>query len=117
MIASSIAAIINVGLNYLGIQIYGYMAAAYTTLVAYIILALIQAIVSNSIHKKVTQRNSTVYDNKNIFRISLFTIICCLLSLPLYMNTMIRYSVILLLCVTCFVFRKRLMAMIKVKQM
>lgn len=115
MIASSIAAIVNVGLNYLGIQIYGYMAAAYTTLVAYIILALIQAIVSNRIHKRLTQRNSTVYDNKKIFGISVFTIICCLVSLPLYMNTIIRYSVILLLCVACFVFRKRLMSMIKVK--
>lgn len=115
MIASSIAAIVNVGLNYLGIQIYGYMAAAYTTLVAYIILALIQAIVSNRIHKRLTKRNNTVYDNKNIFRISVFTIICCLASLPLYMNTIFRYSVVLLLCITCFVFRKRLMAMIKVK--
>ena len=115
MIASSIAAFVNVVLNYFGIKIYGYMAAAYTTLIAYIILAAIQAIVSNRVHKKITHSESTVYDNKKILGLSIFTIICCLISLPLYGNAIIRYTVIVTLCLVCFVFRKRLISMIKVK--
>lgn len=40
MIASTLAALLNLGLNYIFIRIYGYIAAGYTTLACYLFLAI-----------------------------------------------------------------------------
>ena len=54
MISSIIAAVVNLVLNYFGIKMFGYLAAAYTTLIAYIILGMMQGIVSGRVHRKIT---------------------------------------------------------------
>ena len=40
MYAAVVAAILNVVLNYFGIRAFGYMAAAYTTLIAYVVMSI-----------------------------------------------------------------------------
>ena len=54
MYASIAAAATNVVLNYFCIAKFGYMAAAYTTLVAYIVLALGEAVCAHVVCKKYT---------------------------------------------------------------
>ena len=58
LIATIVAAALNVSLNALLIPIYGYQAAAYTTLAAYIVMAVIEAVVANGVEKKTTGRKS-----------------------------------------------------------
>jgi O-antigen/teichoic acid export membrane protein len=43
--------LVNLGLNYLLIPRFGYLAAAYTTLLSYVILALLVFVVSSRLHK------------------------------------------------------------------
>lgn len=50
--------------NYICINIFGYMAAAYTTLVAYIVLAGAQVIFARKIHLKETGEKSVYNDRK-----------------------------------------------------
>ena len=42
MVASVVAAIVNIILNYFGIRLFGYVAAGYTTLICYILMLLIR---------------------------------------------------------------------------
>ena len=112
MIATIIAAIINVILNYFGIKVFGYMAAAYTTLIAYIILAVFQCVVSNKIHTKTCPDDKdSVYDNKTILLVSGFAICACMGCELLYGNTVLRYVAVGCIAVCAIVFRKRIMAL------
>lgn len=100
MTASISAALINVILNALCIPHYGYMAAAYTTTIAYIVLACIQGVYVFITRLGTNNANKDrVYSDKNIFYIALLSIIACMLGLPLYLNTIIRYIVIILLLI------------------
>lgn len=48
-----IAAAVNIGLNFIFIPVYGYVAAAYTTLVSYLIAMLLHANASHKLEKNV----------------------------------------------------------------
>ncbi len=91
MISSVIAAIVNVVLNAVFIPRIGYQAAAYTTLVAYIILAGVEGILAAKTYKKINGRKMIVYNNYYIFFLSLGTIILCMSALFLYQNAVLRY--------------------------
>lgn len=102
MISTIVAAIVNVVLNYLFIPIWGYMAAAYTTLIAYIIHACIQGIISTRVQRKVVGNN--VYNNCGIIGISAVAIVSCLSCLLLYDYFVLRYvigSIVLAVCLIC----------------
>ena len=94
MIASVIAATLNVFLNYVMINAYGYMAAAYTTLVSYIVMALLLSIWANLEFKKNITTVDFVYDNKLILVISVITVTVSLLAIMLYDYTIARYVVV-----------------------
>ena len=80
MYSSIIAAIINLILNYICINIFGYMAAAYTTLVAYIVLAGAQIIFARKVHLKETGEKS-VYNDKAVLFMAILTIMAALFGL------------------------------------
>lgn len=112
MIATIIAASLNLVLNYFGIQFFGYMAAAYTTLIAYIVLALFQYIVSNNIHKKTCPEDHfPVYENGKILLIAGVSICLCMACELLYGFNIIRYIVVLGIVVCAIIFRKRIIAL------
>ena len=107
MYPAIVAACINLGLNYVCIKIFGYMAAAYTTLVSYIVLAALQAFWS----KKVCEENNNpiggIFDNKMMLILAIVTIIASLIAIPLYSNTILRYIVIVAGVVfVCFLAKK-----------
>lgn len=104
MLASISAALINVVLNAFFIPRYGYMAAAYTTTIAYIILAFIQGIYVYINKLGVTDTcREKVYNDKNILYIGLLCIISCMLGIPLYSNDFIRYIAIVFLLIVSII--------------
>ncbi len=117
MISSGIAALINVILNYFCIEIWGYMAAAYTTLIAYIILAILQAIISRKIYRKVVRsEKQTVYNDKGVLVLSMIIVASCLGCLPLYFNTGFRYCIIVSMIIIGMIFRKKLMSILNLRR-
>lgn len=95
MYPALIAAIINLILNAICIKPFGYMAAAYTTLFSYIVLAVLQAMWGRKIHKNITGTKETVYDDKKFFYLSFATTAVIMCALILYRHTIIRYIVLL----------------------
>lgn len=90
MYPAAIAALLNLVLNYIFIGIYGYMAAAYTTMASYIVWVMLQVFWANLIEK---QQGITegVFNNKNFLAISILTMLLCMAGIPLYNYTAIRY--------------------------
>lgn len=86
-------AFLNIILNYICIDIWGYIAAGYTTLVCYICYVLLHFYFMKKICKEYL-RNVNVYDIKKIFLISCLFISTGFLFLFSYMYILIRYSLI-----------------------
>ncbi|MFR2451485.1 MAG: polysaccharide biosynthesis C-terminal domain-containing protein [Clostridia bacterium] len=93
MYPAIIAAIMNLVLNYIFIGIFGYMAAAYTTLVSYIVWAILQAVWARKIASEYGIKNGCVYSDRLLILIASITISLCLFGLVLYQNTQMRYLV------------------------
>lgn len=92
-IASSLAAILNLILNYIFIPMYGYYAAGYTTLVSYIVYSCAHMFVyKNIVRTKLNDRS--IYDLKFIFAFSIVMIIAMICMTITYKFTIVRYSVI-----------------------
>ncbi len=97
MYASIIAAVANIILNYLFIGKFGYMAAAYTTLFSYIILAILEFLWAENFDKKNNKAESSLYDNKTLLLLSIGTVVFCMFGLLLYRYNILRYVVVLIL--------------------
>ena len=114
MIATVIAAITNVLLNYICIPCFGYMVAAYTTLVAHIVLAFFQYIVSNRVHSKMCpDDHDIVYDNKVMLMITGLALLVCLVCVFLYFNTILRYIVIASIAGCFLILKNRIIAVVR----
>ena len=114
MVSSIIAALVNVFLNYYCIRIWGYEAAAYTTLIAYIILASVQAIQYRNIHFAVKgDKASSVYEDKKIAYIAILVVFLCLNCLWLYSYPILRYTVIASGIIASIYYRKQIYKIIK----
>lgn len=108
MYSSIVGAVTNIVLNYICIQIWGYMAAAYTTLIAYIVMSLLLVFYSNKVHKEMVEKDECVYDNKKIFILSVVSVALCLSCLVLYPNYILRYIFILMGIIVCAFYWRRL---------
>ena len=89
-IGTLFAATINITLNLLFIPRYGYIAAAYTTMVGYACLLLFHYFI---VKRKISELLS-IYNNKFILNVALFMTGFSILSLWLYDNTILRYCMI-----------------------
>lgn len=87
-IGTLLAAGINIVLNYIFIPIFGYQAAAYTTLIGFLLLVILHYLMSRKMN--ITQ----MYDNKFVFGMVLFMIVTGIAAQLLYLNTWVRYGVI-----------------------
>lgn len=112
-VASSIAAVTNLVLNYIFINRYGYYAAGYTTLICYIVYSGAHYL----FHLRVIRKNipdvKQIYNMKFVLLMSVVVIGAMLLMLVLYRHMIIRYVVIAALLLTAFLMRKRIMAGLK----
>ena len=108
MYAAIAAAALNVVLNYICIARFGYMAAAYTTLAAYIVLAFGQGIAARKVCRQKRTGDLAVYNDRAVALMAVVTIGLCLSGLLLYEHTALRYAVIAAGCVAAGVFGYRL---------
>ena len=106
-IATCAGAVINIILNYIFIQAYGYIAAGYTTLFCYMIYALCHYLFMCRICKDELGAKPP-YDSKVLVIMSLGFIGIGFAMMFTYNYSFIRYSIILAIFVLLFVFRKKM---------
>lgn len=100
-VASLIAALINLGLNYIFIPQIGYLAAAYTTLAGYICLLLMHMYLVYRL------KSSKIYSYKFVLKLVLIGLFVTGSITFLYSYNIIRYCCCgVYMCVVYFVFRK-----------
>ena len=90
MIASGVAAGLNLLLNYIFVPLYGYAAAGYTTLICYILYCIGHHFMSKMIAKKYNN-SENIYDFKGVLIISIFVITMCILSSFMTSMLILRY--------------------------
>lgn len=108
-IATVIAAVLNVGLNYIFINLYGYYAAGYVTLFSYIVLAFMHFIFYKIIVKDKFGKDKQLYDHKAILLSSVIVLIAMVIMIFTYGSLLIRYSLILILTFISVWKRKQIM--------
>ena len=111
MFASVVVAILNIILNAFFIPIYGYMAAGYTTLVCYIAYAVIHYFVMRGICRK--NNIKRIYNIKFIIVLSILLMCVCGLAMMTYSATYIRYLLILIIVTMIFIFRNKIIDIVK----
>lgn len=97
-LATAGATVINIALNYYAIPRWGYIAAAYTTVIGYLFTFLFHYIVC----KKIGYEN--LFEKKNLLRnisISIFAMVACLI---LYRYTWIRRLVLIGILLIVFIY-------------
>lgn len=108
MFASMGGAILNIVLNIVFIRKYGYIAAAYTTLLCYIIYAMAHFWFMNSVCD--TYLNGIrPYSIKSLLAIYIAFISCGFILLTTYTNPTIRYSTIAMAMLVLVIQRKRVL--------
>lgn len=94
MLASVIGAVLNIALNYICINLYGYKAAGYTTLVCYIIYCLGHYIFMNKVCDQFCNGNRP-YEAKKLIMITGPFLGMGFILLFTYKNPLVRYGIIL----------------------
>lgn len=110
--SSFISAALNIGLNFIFIKMFGFIAAGYTTLVCYVLYSFGHYIVS----KRVLRANLSDYelfDKKFITVLSLIVIGIGIGCNFLFQFWLIRYALLMIIAVCIFLMRHKLMALIK----
>ena len=111
MYVSVIGALSNVVLNYIFIKIYGYVAAAYTTLFCYALFALGHFIyISVSLRKK--HNISKIFESKRLIILSASIVLLGLFVIQLYDNYMLRYGFVAILAIVGVIKRKSIINVI-----
>lgn len=108
MIASCLGAIANVILNYIFINIYGYYAAGYTTLVCYIIFGFAHYFMQKKIIVKELGMAQNIYDMKIVVLLSIFEVIAMVGMTLTYNFIALRYSILVILFVVAFINRGKI---------
>ena len=107
VVASLFAAVLNVVLNWFFIPVFGYVAAAYTTLFSYFVFA-----VSNYIAMKLILKEKNVEDNIYDYRRLVILFLCllvfALLGVVLYSYILVRLLVIFVGLVVLCINRKKI---------
>ena len=109
MLATATAAVTNIVLNFMFIPKYGFVAAAYTTLVAYFLLAIMQGLFV----KKIRKEEKNIFNEKVLWVSALFVVLSCLLCNILYLNTIIRILAIGTLLILLIWKRKPILKVVK----
>lgn len=111
MMASIAAAVLNIVLNVIFIPVYGYVAAAYTTLACYVLYSLGHYIVGGKILKDNTGFNAIIDIKTTLILSVAIIIISCIIHL-IFDWIVIRYLIILIGAVAAFIKRKLIMELI-----
>lgn len=118
-IATMSGALGNIVLNYIFINIFGYYAAGYTTLICYIIYTVLHYCFMRKISSKYLN-NKQNYNTKMVLVISICFVLLGFVFLITYYNVVLRYCVIFIVTIGVYIKRgyikKSLQTMIQVKK-
>lgn len=95
MLASIGGAILNIILNYFGIKMFGYIAAAYTTLICYIAFDIFHYILMTKICNKYLDKVKP-YNTRKLILVAILFLIAGFILMSTYEHPVIRYSIIVL---------------------
>lgn len=112
-LSTGIAAVFNIVLNYVFINAFGYLAAGYTTLVSYMIYAVMHFIFMKKLCKK-NLDNSRVYDVRVLLLYSIVFLTIAFFITLTYERILIRYGLIGLFVIILICNRKKIMEFLKV---
>lgn len=112
-IASVIAAILNLVLNYIFIPKYGFLAAGYTTLVSYCFTMIIHCVFLKKIQKSV-KSSVKIIDYKNIVLLAIALIILVGIAVALYSNFAVRLIIVLFVAVIAVIHRDKILSTVRV---
>ena len=96
MMASVVAALVNVGLNYIFINLFGFIAAGYTTLACYVLYSIGHYLVSRKILRNMGKKDQ-MYDMKLIVLASLVVIVFAVAINITFPYIVVRYAILLVL--------------------
>ena len=112
MVASLTAAVSNIVLNFIFINLFGYVAAGYTTLACYIILSVFHyLIMKKAVKNEVSVKQ--LFNLKAIVALSAVVIVSMAGCTLLYFNNIIRYIVIGVFLVVLLIMHKKIINLIK----
>ncbi len=104
--AATIAgAIINIVLNYIFIQIFGYYAAGYTTLFCYVVFAIAHYCFMRKICREEID-DIRVYKLRILLIITIIFVALGFVIMVTYNYSYIRYSLVIIIILICFIMRK-----------
>jgi O-antigen/teichoic acid export membrane protein len=106
-LATIVAAVLNIALNFILIPKFSYIGAAYTTLVSYVVLILMHYIG----YRRATK--DKVYNDKLMLAVSLSIIALCLVCNLLYINNIVRYVIVGLILILAVIKRKTVIQKLK----
>lgn len=112
MMGSVIGALLNIVLNYIFISRYGYQAAAYTTLICYIVYAVVHYLLMNKICDMCCN-GLRQYNVKIILVISFAFLFLGFALMITYNYAFVRYAIICGLMVIAAINRKRISIAVK----
>ena len=95
-VGTTTAAMLNVALNYIFIPILGYIAAAYTTLVGYILMFLFHYLQSGKLEKR------DLYGKKFLFFVVMGMCLFTVVMSALYQTIIIRYALLGIIAIAVF---------------
>lgn len=107
MYSSAIAAVANVILNALFIPRFGFVAAAYTTLISFVVLSFVQWLFMLKVHGR------DPYKSKYLWLISFVVTMSCMGCVYLYNCTLIRYMILLISFVFFVLKRNKFLKILK----
>lgn len=111
-IATVISAALNIILNYIFINLFGYYAAGYTTLVCYIMYTIGHYFFMRKILKE-NLDGADVYNTKTLLIMSSFFILIAFMILITYNYTLIRYFIITVIFIIILLCRKKIINNLK----
>lgn len=109
---SMVGAVLNVVLNYYGIRMYGYVAAAYTTMICYMFFCVSHYTYTIRCVKKLFQLQ-TVFRVGRIVLLSGMMLFLGIISIFTYQMPLVRYGMIAVLAVAAYWKRNEVMEMMK----
>lgn len=113
MVASFAAAVLNIILNAFYIPVYGYIAAAFTTLICYVFLAVFHYFMAQKILQQHNMMIDLFYD-RTILIISSILLFSLIAFEYLYTKTVLRYFIVAIILFLMLVKRKYFYDLLKI---
>ncbi len=109
-IATVIGAIANIGLNYIFIRKFDYIAAGYTTLICYIVYAATHYLFMNKICRK--EQIEKIYSLKILLIIASSFVGICMLTEMIYSLLIVRILIVVFITIILIIRRKEIVLLI-----